>query len=370
MTPQERAAAVFEGRVPDQVPLFLDISHWYKKNYNVPFDLTGLKSVDETLVKLHRDLDAVAYCEMGRFYDLVIDDEGVSDRAWIEDGVYYREITTPIGSIREERVFAQSSYSYNIRRRLLQSVDDFEIVKYVLDRYRVVPRFEKYEAWREAHGERAFIYMQLPYSGLGYMISRNFGVEKTVYATVDAPEAVREFVEAVNATNLRILDAIIDGPFRVLIISDNMDGNVQTPDLYNRYTRSYYSEVARRLHEKGKFLAVHVDGEMRGCLGNLRESGVDCIDAATPAPMFDLTPEEAREEAGPDLILSGGIPPTVFSNTATDAAFEKSVRDWLALKELSPRLILAAGDQVPPDAPWERIARLPELVAQHGRYTT
>ena len=85
MTPRERAAAVYEGRVPDQVPLFLDISHWYKKNYNVPFDLTGLQTVDETLVKLHRELNAVAYVEMGRFYDLTFEEETVRRRVPLSD---------------------------------------------------------------------------------------------------------------------------------------------------------------------------------------------------------------------------------------------------------------------------------------------
>ena len=368
MTPRERALAVYEGRTPDKVPLLLDISHWYKKNYNVPFDLTGLQSVDETLVRLHRELDAVAYVEMGRFYDLYFEDDDVSDNAWTADGVYYHELKTPIGSVVEERVFAQSSYSYNIRKRLLSSVEDFEIVKYAMERYRVKPSWEKYEMWSKAHGDRALIYLQLPYSGLGYLISRNFGVEKTVYAAYDEPEATRSFVDAVNACNLRILDEIIDLPFEVMIQSDNMDGNVQTPDLYDTYSRAYYTEVAARLHAKGKYFAVHVDGEMRGCLRNLRESGIDCIDAATPAPMFSQTPAEAREEAGPDMILSGGIPPTTFSNTATEAVFEKSVRDWLAIKELSPRLFLAAGDQVPPDAPWGRVKRLPALIEEYGRY--
>ena len=35
MTPRERVKAVYEGKKPDQVPLMLDLSHWYKKNYNV-----------------------------------------------------------------------------------------------------------------------------------------------------------------------------------------------------------------------------------------------------------------------------------------------------------------------------------------------
>lgn len=152
------------------------------------------------------------------------------------------------------------------------------------------------------------------------------------------------------------------------MLSDNLDGNVQNPRMFAQYSKAQYTELARRIYTKGKYFAVHVDGEMRGCLENMAQCGVDCIDAATPAPMFNLTPQQARRQAGPDLILSGGIPATVFGSQGTDQEFVAVMRRWLDTRKLSPRLIMAAGDQVPPDASWDRIAMLPELVAEYGRY--
>jgi hypothetical protein len=57
--------------------------------------------------------------------------------------------------------------------------------------------------------------------------------------------------------------------------------------------------------------------------------------------MFDLTPAQCRDEAGPD---------------------------WLDLRTRSPRLVAAAGDQVPPGALEHRIFMMRELVDRHGRY--
>ena len=90
--------------------------------------------------------------------------------------------------------------------------------------------------------------------------------------------------------------------------------------------------------------------------------------AVTPAPMFAHTPEQMRAEAGPGLILSGGIPATVFGATGSDAEFDDSVKRWLETRLTSARLLMAAGDQVPTDAPLERILRLRELVDTYGRY--
>jgi len=369
MTPRERVLSVYNGKKPDQVPLLLDISHWYKANYKVPFDLTGFKGIDQKLVDLHKELGAVSYVEMGGYFDIYTEDPSISDSAWTDaDGVYHRKIVTPRGTLEEERVFAEVSYSYNIRKHLLETVKDFEVICYTMERYKARPRWDRYQMWRDAFGELGFIYCQLPYSGLGYLISRNFGVENTCMAMFDYPEETKKLIDTVNACNLRILDTIIDGPFEVLFISDNFDSNVQNPNMFNEYSRSYYTEVARRVHVKDKFLAVHVDGEMKGCLKNFSECGVDCIDAATPMPMFKLTPQEARAEAGNNMILSGGIPATVFGATASDEEFENCVRTWLETRHTSFKLFMAAGDQVPPDASWQRIKSLPGLVEKYGCY--
>ena len=368
MTPRERAAAVFEGKEPDQVPLLLDLSHWYKKNNNISFDLTGLKSVDTGLVDLHKEIGAVSYVEMGSFYDRIATDSEISSEAFTKDGVFTTRIITPQGSIHEERVFNPASYSYAIRKHLLDTVDDFRIVRLYMDSLDCVPHWERYTAWEEALGELFFAYCSLPYSGLGYLISRNYGVENTIYSIFDHPEEVNLLVDSVNRSNLRLLDKIIDGPFSVLIISDNFDSTVQTKELFDTYSRGYYTEVARRLHDKGKYLAIHVDGEMRGALAMMKECGVDCIDAATPAPMFLLSPAEARAEAGNDMILSGGIPATVFGSHGSETEFVNSVVRWLETRKTSSRLFLAAGDQVPPDASIERIRMLSELVNRHGKY--
>ena len=84
--------------------------------------------------------------------------------------------------------------------------------------------------------------------------------------------------------------------------------------------------------------------------------------------MFSLTAEEARKQVRPDIILSGGIPATVFGERSSDDGFVRTVRRCLDLRQMSSRLFLAAGDQVPTDAPLHRIEMLPELVEKYGRY--
>lgn len=369
MTPQERIQTVYEGRVPDQVPLLLDLSHWYKRNHEVFFDLSGFRAVEQPLVDLHKKCSAAMYVETGSHFDIYYTDDTVRSSAWTDaQGVFHTKYETPLGTIAEERVFSPESYSYHIKKWLVESVADLQVLQYALSRRRARPRFDRYQAWMEAAGDLGYLYTFLSYSGLGFLISRYMGVEKTILLMYDQPELFATFVRTVNEVNLNLLDDIIDGPFRVLIVGDNHDSQVQSPGVFKTYTFEYYQEIARRLHSRGKYMAVHVDGEMRGLLRLLDECGVDCIDAATPAPMFTLTPLQARQEAGDRMILSGGIPATVFGCTGSDREFVETVKRWLELRMKSPRLFLAAGDQVPIDAPWHRIEMLVDLVQQYGRY--
>ena len=78
-------------------------------------------------------------------------------------------------------------------------------------------------------------------------------------------------------------------------------------------------------------------------------------------------PAKCRADAGRDFILAGGVSPDLWLSQTPMQVFEDKVLEWLALKKQSPRLIAGAGDQVPPGAQERRIARVRELVEEHGR---
>ena len=84
--------------------------------------------------------------------------------------------------------------------------------------------------------------------------------------------------------------------------------------------------------------------------------------------MGDLTPRECREEAGPDLILSGGVEPNLWLETYSDDDFNQGVLDWLEIRKMSQRIVAGAGDQVPPNALEYRIEMMRELVEKHGKF--
>ena len=236
-----------------------------------------------------------------------------------------------------------------------------------MQRRKYVPAYERYYEWEEDLGGIGVPFASTGYCGLGYLVSRYMGVENALYAIHDYPADAQRFIDTVNESMLRLIDVMVASPSPAMLFSDNLDAFTQPPNLFRRHSAGFYSEMARRAHAAGKYVSIHLDGRMAGLLPILAECKIDVIDAMTPAPMGDLTPEQCREQ-GADMVLWGGVPPTAWEPRTSDAEFRDTVRRWLDLRLRSPRLVLAPGDQVTPGTEYRRIAEVAELVEEYGRY--
>ena len=198
---------------------------------------------------------------------------------------------------------------------------------------------------------------------MGFLISRYAGVERTVMLAMDHPEEIERTVDAVNAAHEKVMRLMADGPSQVLLHSDNLTSDVQSPRWLEHYSGKYYHRMAEIAHQHGKPLVTHIDGRLRGLLRAVSAMGIDGADAVTPAPWGDITPQQCREEAGPKLVLSGGVPPSSFSADVPLKTLDEQIEAWLDLRRQSPALIIAPGDQVPPDGQLDRVTRLVQAAA-------
>jgi hypothetical protein len=274
----------------------------------------------------------------------------------------------PPGKIRRSRQWMDQTYAWGITEYGVRDERDLAVLTRALENRTFAPQWDRYNRWREYVGDAGVVYLPLPYSAMGQLLHYWMGIENVVYASCDWPRALGEAIDAINLNNLRLVDLFCASPAEIVIMGDNFSSDIQPPSFFDRWSRAYYREAIDRLRRAGKFVAVHIDGRLRGSLKMIRETGADCADAVTPVPMGDLTPVECREEAGNGFILSGGVSPDLWLPDADIKSFERAVLDWIALKEKSPRLIANAGDQVPPGAAEDRIFRMRDLVEAHGKY--
>ena len=373
MTERERLLAVYRGETPDRVPFYLDLSHWFYQKHKVPFDLSvAVHEPEHDLLACHREFGAgFAIPNRISYFDVSYPPEvraSVSREETARGAELTWKFETPLGAIRRKRLWNEESYSWGISEWGIRDERDLRALGYALSRARFDPAWRRYEDWRQAVGGIGVPYLSIGYSAVGQLLNYWMGIEQTMFAAADMPEVLDEVVEAINANMLVLVNLICRSPAEIVLLGDNFSSDIQSPRFLERWSAKFYREVFRRIHASGKYVAVHVDGRMRGLLRAFAALGADCIDAVTPAPMGDLTVPECREEAGTNLILSGGVAPPLWIEPATDEDFRRAVMDWLDLRAGSPRLIAAAGDQVPPGAPEHRIRMMRELVEEFGRY--
>jgi len=373
MTQRERIMAVYRGETPDVVPYMLDLSHWFYHKNKQPWDLS--QSFDEPereLIAYHQQVGAGFYMpNLGSFY---AGDYAADVRAGVEkvdlDGrpeIVWR-YETPSGRIERRRAWDDTTYSWHITKWGISDEADLCVLGEALAARSFRPTWDRYESWRECVGSGGVVYLGAGYSAMGQLLNYWMGIERTMYAVADWPGAMHEVVDRINENNLKMIDLLAASPAEVIIMGDNFSSDVQPPRFFDEWARPYYVEALRRLHTAGKWVAVHIDGRLRGALRMFAEIGADCADAVTPLPMGDLSPAECRQDAGADMILSGGVSPDLWLPNASTETFTDAVRAWLELKRTGPRLIANAGDQVPPGAVEDRIELMRDLVDEHGRY--
>lgn len=370
MSHRQDILGVYRGESTHTVPFMLDLSHWFYHRNRRPWDLSrSYLEPEHDLIAYHRRADVGFYLpNLASFYDTVWPPDVSASVKRSDDGARITwTFDTPVGSIRRTRVWEDESYSWAIAEWGARTEADLRVLACAMKERRFTPAWDRYEKWGRAVGDLGVVYITPGYSGVGLLLSLWMGIESVMYLAADQPELLREVVDAINESNLRLVDLLAQSPAEVILLGDNFSSDVQSPRFFREWSREYYREAVRRLHAAGKFVAVHVDGRMKGLLREFAEIGMDCIDAVTPKPSGDLFPAECRREAGPNLILSGGVAPHLWTHDVSDAEFERAVCDWLELRHDSPRLIANAGDQVPPDACEHRIGMMRELVEEHGR---
>jgi len=371
MTLRERILSVYRGETPDVVPFMLDLSHWFYHRNRQPWDLSrAYEEPERELIGYHQKMGVGFYMpNLAHLFDVHYGEDTQASVVKSPDG---RTITwrleTPLGAIRRSRRWHEETYAWAISEWGVRTEQDLRVLGQALGGRTFTPRWAQFRRWEETVGDCGVTYLPFGYSAMGHLLNYWMGVEAVLYAVADWPDTMHEVVDQINESNLACVDLLCTSPAEVVILGDNFSTDIQPPRFFHEWSRPFYAEAIRRFHAAGKFVAVHLDGKLHGGLAMLREAGADCADAVTPTPMGDLSPRQCREEAGPDFILSGGVSPDLWRPEVSVGVFKQAVRDWLDLKRDSPRLIAAAGDQVPPGAEESRIALMRDLVEEYGRY--
>jgi len=324
MTPRERILSILKGEQPDQVPWAGDLDYWANALIKIGEKPEGFIQSDD-YIQWHRDLGIGFYLQGYFPYKEIIDNSEVKE--WREGRKRYKEIKTPIGSVRECWEYIPVAYTEGPIEHFLKSEADIPVMKYIYENTRFKPDYDYACQRKKQVGDQGVVLCYLPKSPFMHLIALEADMVAVTMAAMTMPEEFQDLLDTMKRAFDQAAQIAVDSPAEVLMIPENLSSEMVGPDFFEMYMRAYQEEWTTKIREAGKYSFIHIDGTLAGLLQQEASVGFDVLEALTPYPVGDLKFEDLSGVAGDSQsILWGGIPGVYFTQNISEEEFLAS---WL-----------------------------------------
>jgi hypothetical protein len=377
---RERLLRVLKGDKADKTPWYGDLSWWHAAHEEIgdlpaaytdqAADLPRSQShfqlaptAGDGYLRLHQDtgIGVMFYAPMVWRETF---DEGIRFSSHTDGNSTCLRVTTPVGEIESVSEYLPSSFTTAVKTHFIKQPDDLPVIRYVWQHRHISPdygAFEQTDALWDGAGIPVAV-GPICTSALQTLITRWAGIETTVDLLEKAPAELEYTLDALQAADDPIFEAIAASPARIVEFPDNIAGELTGRHLLKKYVLPYWVKRVRQLQAAGKLVGVHNDGGCRAALPIIMEAGFDFVEAITPAPVGDLSLAKIRQMTAGRIVVMGGLPGVFFSPRYSHAHFEGFVRQALSAFPWGEGFVLGVADQVPPDAAFERMCKVREIL--------
>lgn len=255
---------------------------------------------------------------------------------------------TPHGtltSITEPQEFTTWTHKH-----LFSGPEDYEKLAFMVDNEQYEPNYDAFARAQERAGDDEFFMSNFGLEPLQQIISG--GVMGTAAFGIEWMER-RDEVLALYEANVRAARRryalVADSPCTTFNYGGNVTVEVIGPAVFDEYYLPHYLEAAEIVHARGKRIGCHLDANNRLIAESVRNSGLDYIEAFTPAPDTDMSLEDAVA-AWPDQCIWINFPSSV--HLASTERIAEMTRSLLEAARDHPRFLIGVTEDVPEDR-WE-----------------
>jgi len=408
MTHRERFFAVLEGRPVDRLPFFPDISDWYKARRTPAGEpqrfLTGALIPDGidfhqvqhdmppewalwTYLDFYRNYDWGLpvhiydwYQIQGHGYTLELTEtQGSRTEGWhsmhgfmthldvscVDTAKRFvttgKRVTqswkTPLGTLTSVKQMAADG-SFASTKYVVETLEDLDVLEYIVTHTKVRADYEHINSVLSQIGELGVADLAVWRSPFGRIVQDYVGIEQTAYWMYDHRQRMLDLLRLLEEQDLKFIELAARSDARIVIISDHADDALLSPRWYKEFCMPFYQKACQILHEHGKIVSTHLDGNIFMLLPLLKDTGFDLLDGCTPAPMTNYRPGDLASALGKGQCAYCGVPSTLFTQGLEDRAIIESAQE--IYDALQDRLVLNVGDVLPPNGNMHQVIGLGE----------
>ena len=364
MDNRERILKLLNREKPDRVPWFGDLDYWYasaRTAGTLPEKYKG-----DGYFQLNRDLGVGFYLQ--GFFPFAQHNPGITFSENRIENTITRVIHTPHGDLTSISEYLPTSFSTGIVEHYVKSPSDLPAFQAYLASLSYTPAYDEAKRRYGIIGDNGVVLCYTPRSPFMEMVTTYIGITNLVYLLIDAPDEMAQIFEIMEEKYDQAAELTINSPAECIMIPENLSSEVVGARYYKKYLRPYESKWIQRIREAGKYSFIHMDGQLKGLIQLVAETGFDVIEAATPLPSGDISMQEIIDLVPGDTIIWGGMPGIMFTPLVGDEDFDIHTKAILSLMRQEPRFVLGVADQVPPNGTLKRVSRVIEICDEFGHY--
>jgi uroporphyrinogen-III decarboxylase len=392
MTERERILSSIRGDPVDRMPWVPRLEFWHRaalRKGTLPGEFEGL-----SLREISRTIGAGCYAVVPDFTEA--DDAGMIDRGLgifrvptltydvsledVERRVSRRgretvvDYVTPHGTLHtaflftEEMLDAGASMPW-VTGHVIRQPSDFEAAGYIFEHLKVTPRPEGYHRLRERVGEDglAIAWVEGTACPMQHIMKELMPTEQFFYALADYPDRMLRLAGQLEPFFAAIQQTALDSPAEAVLLGGNYDDSITSPPFFRRHILPALSAYAGRLHQRGKCLVTHTDGENRLLLPLYLEAGFDVADSVCPYPMTRCRLDQLRDAFAGRIAIWGGIPAVLLcEGSAGFDDFRGFIDETIGHYGRQSRFVLGVSDMVTADAHLDRLKYIGDRIQAIG----
>jgi len=288
MNIHERLESFWAGERPDEIPYTIYHTKWQDVKNDRAWEAMFSNGLGLTFKEYPFKLEV-------RDLDTIQNDT-------IENGIQIRHVTwrTSVGEI-------SATWANDWQQEYwLKSPDDYRVMTHIVKNTTILPDYEFFGAAEREMEPYAVTWPMVGRTPLQEILVDYAGLESFSFHLFDYEAEVRQLYEALLDNFRRKAEIVAAGPGRFVSNLENFTAETLGPKRYEEFLLPVYQECFPILHQAGKIVGCHYDGQTASVKELIARAPIDLIESLTPPPEGDQTLAEARA-VWPDKLFWSNI---------------------------------------------------------------
>ncbi|MBN2501363.1 MAG: hypothetical protein JXB38_11340 [Anaerolineales bacterium] len=211
-----------------------------------------------------------------------------------------RIIKTPVGEIYETFLDEWRQKFY------LETAEDYAVMTHVVRNTEVIPAIDTFIAKGNEIGKYGININFIGRTPNQIILVDLVGLENYAFHLFDLKAEMQELYNALLDNFRQRVQIAAECPGPYVSVLENFTADTMGPKRFKELLVPVYDECFPILHNAGKIVGTHYDGQLSACKEHIANAPIDLIESLTPPPEGDMTLKEARA-AWPDKLFWSNI---------------------------------------------------------------